>query len=189
MITSKIELALSFIDKPGEAIELAIVERPVSFSWAIFILANLSSIISGSIVFYQGVSGFWMFFIFILFFNFWVLIATACGFHIVAGLLEKGNGKGDIITLITLLNFSLIPFLFLIPVSLIARFVGMPFYYFLVIIICGWLIYILFVSIKTLYNISNAKTYVVLVSPLIIPFLVALVFFVISIGSIYSVLI
>ena len=94
MLSQKFEMALSLLDNPKETIELIIVEKPVFFSLLIFILANISFLVSNSIVFYFSNTNFALVLFFVLLSNFLILVTTAASYHFVAEILK---GKGNVI--------------------------------------------------------------------------------------------
>jgi len=183
MLSQKFETALSLLDNPKETIEILIVEKPVFFSLLIFILANVSFLVSNSIVFNFSNTNFSLLLLFALLSNFLILITTAASYHFVAEILK---GKGNVITLFSLLNFSLAPMLLMIPTAIIGKFIGVGFTYFAFTIIFCWTIFLLMFSIKILYNISAIKTFIVIFSPIIIVFLLSIIFLIITIAGIIS---
>lgn len=183
MLSQKFETALSLLDNPKETIEILIVEKPVFFSLLIFILANVSFLVSNSIVFHFSNTNFVLVLFFTLLSNFLIFVTMAAGYHFIAEILR---GKGNVITLFSLLNFSLTPVLLMIPSAIIGKFAGNGLTYFAFTVIFFWTIYLLIFSIKILYNISTIKTFLVIFSPVIIAFLLSIIFLIITIAGIIS---
>lgn len=186
MLSQKFESALSLLDNPKETIEIIIVEKPVFFSLLIFILANVSFLVSNSIVFNFSNTNFIFILFFLLLSNFLILVTTAASYHFIAEILK---GKGNVLTLFTLLNFSLAPMLLMVPSAIIGKFAGTGLTYFAFTVIFFWTVYLLIFSIKILYNISIIKTFLVIFSPIIIVFILSIVFLIISIAGIISLII
>jgi len=183
MLSQKFEMALSLLDNPKETIEIIIVEKPVFFSLIIFILANVSFLVSNLIVFRFSNTNFVLILFFVLLSNFLILVTTAASYHFVAEILK---GKGNVITLFSLLSFSLTPVLLMIPAAIIGKFVGSGLTCFAFAVIFFWTIYLLIFSIKILYNVSMLKTFLVIFSPIIIVFLLSVIFLIITIAGIIS---
>ena len=183
MLTEKFELVLSMLDNPKEAIELIIVEKPVFLSLIIFVLANLSFVISNSISSGIGQNALILKLIFVPLLSFLFLIIATCGLHFIAEIL---NGRGNVSAFFTLLSFSLTPTLLLIPASIISNFTSVWFTYFSTIIIFFWTVYLVITSIKMVYNIPTDKAVAVIISPAIILSLVFFIFFILSIIGIFS---
>jgi len=186
MLSEKLEVVLLLLDNPREAIELIIIEKPVLFSLVVFTLANLSFLISYPVLSRSLNISFIVIFLFALLINFLVLITTACTYHFVA---ELFKGRGDVITLFALLNFSLLPMLLMVPVGIIGKFAGPGLGYFVFIIITLWVIYLALLSIKILYDISTLKALITVLSPYIIVVILFLIISVISIAGILSYLV
>ena len=183
MLSQKFETTLSLLDNPKETIEIIIVEKPVFFSLLIFILANVSFLVSNSIVFRFSNTNFALVLFFVLLSNFLILVTTAASYHFIAEILK---GKGNVITLFSLLNFSLTPMLLMIPSAIIGKFAGTGLTYFAFTVIFFWTLYLLINSVKILYNISTIKTFLIIFSPVIIIFFLSIIFLIISIAGIIS---
>ncbi|MBI5574242.1 MAG: YIP1 family protein [Elusimicrobia bacterium] len=186
MLSQKFETALSLLDNPKETIELIIVEKPVFFSLLIFILANVSFLVSNSIVFHFSNTNFALILFFLLLSNFLILAMAAASYHFIAEILK---GKGNVITLFSLLSFSLTPVLLMIPSAIIGKFAGTGLTCFAFTVIFFWTIYLLILSIKILYTISILKTLLVIFSPVIIVFILSIILLIISIAGIISIFI
>lgn len=178
------EFILSLFDKPRETVDLIILERPAFPAFIIFFFANLGFIISTSILFNTGKNVFIVTLFFTLIINLLFLAALSCGFHFIAELLK---GRGNIISLFLLLNFSLAPLLLLVPAAIIGRFLGTGFNCFAAAGLFGWSVYLVVLSIKTLYNFSPAKSLLVIFSPFIIISLILAMLLFISIAGIVSI--
>ncbi|MBN1384224.1 MAG: YIP1 family protein [Elusimicrobia bacterium] len=177
------EFILSLLDKPKETIDSIIIERPVLLGFIIFIFANFSFIISNSILFNTGQNTVILTLLLSLIINLLFLAAFSCEFHFVAELLK---GRGNIISLFILLNFSLAPLLLLIPSAIIGKFIGPVFNCLATMILFAWSIYLVINSIKILYSFSTAKSVFVVLSPFIIISLVFALLMFISIAGIIS---
>ncbi|MDD5687626.1 MAG: YIP1 family protein [Elusimicrobia bacterium] len=184
MFTENIELVLTFLDNPKEAMKSVITKKPVFLSLVVFVFANISFCIANSTVFPSGNINFILIMFFVLFSNILILVTASCCFHFIAELL---NGQGSVVTLFQLLNFSLAPMILLLPVSIIGKYVDVRFYYFALIIVFIWLDYLVFISIKTLYNISIMKTWFIAISPFIILSIIFITVFTFSVIGLFSV--
>ncbi|OGS33228.1 MAG: hypothetical protein A2474_01065 [Elusimicrobia bacterium RIFOXYC2_FULL_34_12] len=185
-MSEKLELILSLIDNPKEAIEVIIVEKPVLLSFIIFIIATLSLVVSNLVSFNLGSHSLIFQLIFSILFVLVFVVITACWFHFVAELLK---GDGNVITLYSLLNYSLLPLTILMPASIISKFVGIWFLYFSVIVALFWIDYLVVISLKMLYDISLSKVLVVMMSPLIVFTSLVFIILILSIIGIISLLI
>jgi hypothetical protein len=185
MITRKIEFMLYLLKKPVEAITMIIADRPVAFSMVIFFLAGTGIAVSKAI-FGQSGGGFFVFswtsmlVIQLLF----VLALTFC-FHFTAELM---NGRGSILSLFSLINFSMAPMLLLIPAALICRFLDADLCAFIRILMFLWAISFIFKSLKSLYSISTEKAVLVLVSPLVFSAVIVMVMAAMAVGGIVTLL-
>ena len=179
------DLILYYIDNPKEAIELIIVEKPVSLSLVVFIISNLCFVTSNLVSLSLGRNSIIFQLIVVVFFNLIFILIATCWFHFIAELLR---GRGAVITLFSLLNFSLLPAVILVPASIISKFTGVWILYFSIIIVFFWIDYIMFISIKKLYDISSLKVSIVMISPTIVLVLGIFVVFVLSFIGIFSLL-
>lgn len=183
MISEKFETVLSLLDNPKETIELIIVEGPIFFSLIIFILANLSFLTANYILHHSVSTNFFFILAIMLLFNLLFLITTAAGYHFIGEMLK---GKGNVLALFSLLNFSLVPMLLMIPFAIIGKTVGSGLSYFAFMIIFCWTIYLVIYSIKMLYDISLLKTLFVILSPIIIVFFFSAIFLITTAAGIIS---
>ena len=175
MLSDKLELVMSVLDDPRVAVETIVLKRPVLFSILVFALANLSILVSHLIGAGAGGEHFVMKFILYVAFDAAVMVLCSCVLHFTAGLL---NGRGDIVSLYSLLNFSLTPLLLLIPVSLIGRLAGAEIGFLLTAFLYCWALGFVIYAVETLYGVHAGAAAAIVFSPLIA---VMLLFFAVSV--------
>jgi len=180
MLTEKLELMLSVIDKPKDAIETVMLKKQPAFSILIFLLANLSVLVSYSIDKKLGGDNFILKYLLFIAFNAVVLLVIACLFHFMA---ELFKGKGDVIALYSLLNFSLTPLLLLIPVAILSRFIGSDAGFVLNIFLYCWSLGFVAYAVEKLYKIPPGIAVAVVFSPVMIALLALFLIFIVSIGG------
>jgi len=185
MLTEKLEFILAVLDSPKDAIETVIFKRQPALSLLIFLLANFSILVSNLINNKLDGEHFVLKYILFLILNAVVLVAGACVFHFVAELL---NGKGDIISLYSLMNFSLTPLLLLIPSAVIGRFLGSDVSFVLTIFLCCWSLGFIIYAVEKLYGVPSGTAVAVVFSPVLIVLLVSFAVFILSIGGIVALL-
>lgn len=165
MIYERVKLMISVLSNPREAIELAIIDRPVLSALVVFLLANINIIISEALINNHNPEFVTYQLLLLPSLNLIILAAAVCFFHFIA---ELFKGDGQVITLFTLLNISFLPALFLVPLTLITRLfpafpINIP-----VFMIFIWITYLVGLSIKKLYNISSVKALIVLAAPAVL---------------------